>query len=184
MSYYELAQSLHQTHAITVFPRLPGGVSFPKGVMIQADLPDPLVFETDNDSAHPPDDFPGSVIHVLSDRFVEALRAAGVDNMQTFPAQLQNPASGDVWPSGLQAVNFVGVVDCVDLEKSDYDEVGVGVLAFRDVAISESRAGGLSCFRLMQSPDRVVLAERVVDAVLEQVPDLTGASFEELIEAP
>ena len=180
MSYYEMVENIFKEYSIYESPSLP----YDKGLdgdLITEEFKQPLIFKTNNTMENPPDDYPGSLIHVLSDRFVKALEKAGIDNMQCFDAILINPDTGDKWETGYKAVNFIGTIDCVDVEKSDYDEIGLGVLAFRDIAIDEKKANGALCFHIPQSPDKIILHESVLDYLDEHAPELEGMEYKELL---
>ena len=181
MPYYRLASDVFQDYAIYHAPQLPLGISI-KGRMIDASSISPLEFKTDNTTECPPDDYPGSEIPVLSERFIEVLRCAGVDNIQTIDALLVNPDTGDRWDKGFKAVNFIGVLDCVDLNQSDADLICPGLYAFRDIAIVKRLAKGLRCFRIAQYPSTIVFDECVVDYIDNEASYLKGMVFYELLE--
>lgn len=180
MSYYEIERSLYQDYAIYESPSLNYKQSL-DGKRLVEGLDVPLMFKVDCMAENPPDDFPGSEIMVLSDRFIDALKKAGVDNMQCFDAVLINPETSDKWETGYKAVNFLGYRDCVDIEKSDCDEIGLGNFAFRDIAIDEKRAGGKLCFHIPQASHILIFHESVLDYLDEHAPDLEGMEYQELL---
>lgn len=135
MAYYELLPSIKQEYIIYKIPYIPNEDSFNGKLIREKAFDKPLEFITRCTAACPPDDYPGSRVHVLSDRFIDALQNAGVDNMQIFDAILINPDTGDRWDTGYKAVNFVGIIDCVDMEKAEGDKIGAGMVAFNRIGI-------------------------------------------------
>lgn len=174
--YYILLPSPLTQHGIVDYPRLKND-SFVVGRSIREQLADPLPFPADTTAEAPPPDFTQRVIPVMSDRMVATLRAAGVDNLQCFRAKLQNPQTNEVWTNYL-AVNVLGCVSCADLERSEYSEIGGGLLHFSWLVIDPDRAGGALFFRLAESPSTIVAHRKVGDALYgTPAPRLTGFRF-------
>ncbi|MBZ4421355.1 imm11 family protein [Myxococcus sp. RHSTA-1-4] len=110
---------------------------------------------------------------VVSGRFVEALRSAGVDNVDYYPAQLVDEASGQTTP-GYQAANVVGLITCVDREKSVYTPMPGfpadvvqrnGVLEFKALHLDYSKVQGAKLFRLFEKTGIVIVDESVKEAI-------------------
>jgi hypothetical protein len=110
---------------------------------------------------------------VVSDRFVEALRSAGVDNVDYYPAQLVDEASGQT-TAGYHAANVVGVVACMDREKSVYtlmpgfptDVIGRnGVLEFKALHLDYSKVQGAKMLRLFEKTGIIIVHESVKEAI-------------------
>jgi hypothetical protein len=107
-------------------------------------------------------------VPVMSDVFKRALEAAGVDNLQCFPALLRDPLDGsdiaDFW-----AFNIVGLVACADMKRSSLmgtSNSSMGDVDFDALVIDEARAGDQPMFRLAESVSAIVVNDRVRTTVL------------------
>lgn len=100
---------------------------------------------------------------IMSDKLIAALREAGVDNLQTFPAILKGHHSGiDI--TNYKVVNVVGKIAAADMGKSDYiDMGGMGIIAvgFKDLVIDETKTYGALLFRLVESITDIIIHESV-----------------------
>ncbi|MFP2962238.1 imm11 family protein [Myxococcus sp. 1LA] len=111
---------------------------------------------------------------VVSDRFVEALRSVGVDNVDFYPAQLVDEASGKVTP-GYQAANVVGLIACVDAAQSVYTLMpglpegrGIpknGIFEFKSMHLDYTKVHGAKIFRLFETTSTIIVHESVRDAI-------------------
>lgn len=102
---------------------------------------------------------------LMSKRLVTAIEAAGVDNLQAYPAELRDEATGEL-NEGFVVVNIVGLVAAADLAQSDSLPLGGGQV-FTDLALDEGQAHGLLMFRLSESLEDVIIHERVAKAIEE-----------------
>ena len=115
-------------------------------------------------------DFPGvmmpmfdSGILLMENRMVEALAAAGVDNLDLYDAVIEDPATNESF-TNYKAVNVVGAVACADLGRSVYDApTGSPIIDtdFDALAIDEASARGLLMFRLAEAVNGIVIHEKV-----------------------
>lgn len=169
--YNEIVLSPGAEAWIVRAPKLPFSVFILAGAPITEPLPEPLTFEIEVRGGPVPD-YLSLMIPVFSDRLVEALREAGVDNLQTFPAVLVDGATKERW-EGYQAINILGKVACADMDKSTCSEIGAGMVVIRELWIHDDAAEGLLLFRLGQSPYRVLIHDKVADHLLSR-PELTG----------
>ena len=98
----------------------------------------------------------------------DALRKAGVDNLQAFETTLQL-SPGEAVPQDLYvAVNIVGLVAAADLGRSAVSPGTPERLIstdFDSLAIDAGRAHGLLMFRLAENTSAVVVHRSVKDAV-------------------
>jgi hypothetical protein len=99
---------------------------------------------------------------------VEALRGAGVDNLQAFPAIIREK-DGDRVVDDYLTVNVIGLVEAADGERSDAMPFADGAY-FNKLAIDPARAGELPMFRLAESQMDVLVHEDVAKK-------LTGKNF-------
>ena len=100
---------------------------------------------------------------LMSRRLVEALEAAGVDNLQKFETELEDEATGKV-SADFWTVNIIGLVECADVEASKTSELGSSFY-FHDLVISPEKAGDLLMFRLAESMINVLVHEKVARAI-------------------
>lgn len=174
--YYEFTVSIMEDYGITEDPILPTGVSFQSGTIIDQPLAEPMLFPTDTTVENPPPDYTTMIIPVMSNRLVAEFREYGVNNLQTFRSVLENQQNGEQW-EGYQAVNIVGLVDCANMRKSKYSNIGGGLVSFRKLVVNASSAAGALLFRLPQAPELILIHERIRDSILSYEPPLTGFDF-------
>src|SRR5215208_790718 len=122
MPYFRFQPDIYGEYGITDYPDVPTGVSFVAGRVISEALPLPLEFSVSNPANVPPRHLLGGMIPVASAQLVESLHAAGVDNLQTFPAVLRNEEAGLTWTNFL-AFNIIGLVDAADMSASEFDTI-------------------------------------------------------------
>ena len=108
-------------------------------------------------------------IPLMTRRLVTALRAAGVDNLQTYDTRLDgvegpNPPPADHY----LAVNIVGRVAAADLGKSttnpDAPETMVS-MDFFSLSVDEQKARDFLMFRLAENITAVLVHERVKEKI-------------------
>jgi hypothetical protein len=98
----------------------------------------------------------------MRDDIAEALTVAGVDNVQSFPAVLTDPAAGRQHIT-YRAFNSVGKVVCADMGRS-ISSGGDPLRGDADVAaqyINESRTDGALLFRMVENVSAIVVHESV-----------------------
>ena len=99
---------------------------------------------------------------LMTRRLYEALRKAGVDNVDAYTAEIVNPKSGQTWD--YVAFNIVGKIPAADLEKSKIapssTERGIS-MDFDSLSIDERAARGALLFRLAESVNAIVVHECV-----------------------
>lgn len=155
-------------------PEVPGVSSWLRGQPIDAPVPQPLVFTVapDEDDREPEE--PGVLLEMyqdsyvlMTDRLVNALRDAGVDNLQLFDAAIRDPRTGST-ATNYKVVNVIGVVAAADLGKSAYTASGAPLIdvSFDSLVIDEKRVGGLLLFRLAESLSAIIVHDRVKQHLL------------------
>jgi hypothetical protein len=103
-------------------------------------------------------------IPLFSRRLLDAIRSVGVDNLQTFDAELTD-LSGQVH-TDYKAVNIIGAISCADLEQSQFQQPeGYPFINFQRLVIDARKARGLDLFRLGEHPARIILSARAAMAV-------------------
>jgi len=128
----------------------------------ELDLPWPFIVVPNKDHGLRISDYhPGA--KVMSKRLVAALQAAGVDNLQTFPAEITNNETGEVIRDFV-AVNVVGMVSAADEGASESSPLA-DVKFFHRLVMDPTSAKGLRMFRLAESRMDVIVDEAVAEAV-------------------
>ncbi|HEY4366068.1 MAG TPA: DUF1629 domain-containing protein [Steroidobacteraceae bacterium] len=105
-------------------------------------------------------------IPLMSVRLAEAVAAAGVDNVDFFPAVLRNTVSGQTYD--YRAYKIIGMIAAADLQKSEwssYDGKPVADVSFESLVLDENRPRGLPMFRLAEKASAVVVHERVKQVI-------------------
>jgi uncharacterized protein DUF1629 len=116
---------------------------------------------------------------VMHNKFVTALRKAGVDNVQTFPAVITEEESGRNF-KGYVAANVVGLVSCANVAESKSHPFA-DVYVFEDLVIDPKKTHGLLLFRLAESPTEIIVHETVAKAI--EAGNFEGVVLEPLSEA-
>ena len=108
-----------------------------------------------------PDAFLSKRIPLFSARFIEALRNAGVDNLDCYPAELRAPDGSEI-PTKYFATNVIGKIECVNLEASSFDpQSEYPMLEFQRIVVDDVKADGARMFRLAENPSFILVAEEV-----------------------
>jgi hypothetical protein len=105
-----------------------------------------------------------TTVPLMSDALITALRQAGAENFQAFEAIVEDEGSGTVH-RGYQAINILGLVDCVD------EEAGPTLFP----VIDSARARDLPLFRVAGDAGRIAVHRRVKER-LQSLP--AGASLD------
>jgi len=100
---------------------------------------------------------------LMSLSLVETLQAAGVDNLQTFPAVLSEETTGEV-REDYCVVNILGLVAAADMQQSDAISLGGGQV-FSSLEVDKDKAKKLLFFRLAESLTDVIVHEKVAKAI-------------------
>lgn len=168
-AYFELQPDIFAEYVPRIVSTLPNAISFIDGTVIADQLPAPLVFSTGHSMQDPPKGMHGEVIPILSAEFIAALLAAGVSNLQAFPAEVRSRVDSAVW-TNYQAINIVGLIACADLTASQFTRIidrpgaaAVPLMAFEDLKVAPARARGALLFRLAESPGTILVARSVVE---------------------
>ncbi len=132
----------------------------------------------DDEAAQLPDAFLLDSIPLLSGRVVGCLRAAGVANLDTYPAILKS-ADGKVIDTPYFGFNVVGLVGA-DMSRSKYVPGSwFPMIDFTELHIDPVAAQGALMFRLAENPGFIIVREKVKRA-LEALPlvDLCALSLD------
>jgi len=130
-------------------------------------VPNPIVLTLHAGSGATDDlaDIAGGLYTVFSKRLQAALGAAGVDNVDYYPARLVHPTSGQHREDFVVA-NVLGLVSAVDASKSTISP-GFGKIpgTLRQFTVDDERVRDLHLFRLRESPRLIVVDVAVKSAV-------------------
>lgn len=161
--------------SISAAPSVEGVSSWIAGRLIDVAVPQPLEFTVESDEDDSDPDEPGVLLEMyqdsgvlMTDRLVNSLNEAGVDNLQVFDAVIRDPKTGIV-ATNYKVVNVVGVVSCADLGSSIFTVHGGSPLidvSFDSLVIDEKRAGGQLLFRLAESLSAIIVHDRVKQHLL------------------
>jgi hypothetical protein len=102
---------------------------------------------------------------VATRAFHEALLAAGVDNVEAYPAVITDPASG-ARTTDYVFLNVVGRVQCADLAGSETQEIGHGVTLIDRLAVKGDQLPEAHIFRLQEDELTVVISDHLHDRLL------------------
>jgi regulatory protein YycH of two-component signal transduction system YycFG len=102
-----------------------------------------------------------------------------VDNLEVFPAVVYSQKHRKEW-SDYFAFNVIGIIDAVDLDKSQYDTIMQGndeippMLAFNEVVFSAEKVKDApKMFRLIQEESRLYVNAFVRDTYMKLSPPET-----------
>lgn len=149
-------------------PDLPGDPSWRIGQRFAQQIPQPIEFElmsTHNDQLL---EFYNVDEILMSRRLADALRDAGIDNLDVYDALIRHPDTG-ILDVDYVAANLIGMVSAVNLAESNVVGSTSGMLLdvdFDGLTIDEPKAGLLLMFRLAENTSAVVVHERVKDHLL------------------
>ncbi|NVJ18616.1 imm11 family protein [Myxococcus sp. AM010] len=190
MKYYQLSEDDFLDHGITSGPTLPDE-SIMAGKWVEADTLPRLVYEVDTPDDEPCQHFMSGGAVLASERFIQVLRGAGVNNFQCFPALLVNPET-QKQRSGYFLFNVLGLIKAADMQKSSFETlmeadaegVDVSLVSFNNIVLDGTKSRGLHMFRLAESPAVLVIDESVKTALKGNRPEEGwGIVFEELDSA-
>lgn len=109
-------------------------------------------------------DFFDALAPVMSNKLISALRASGVDNIDTYPVVLSRMDNGKKW-NDYALVNVLGKLDAIDMEKSSFD--GSSSLPdFTRIVLDPRAVGGALCFRLRKHAGYIVIVESVAKVLM------------------
>ncbi|MGK3992646.1 imm11 family protein [Sorangium sp. So ce1024] len=117
-------------------------------------------------------DIIGSLVTLFSDELKAVLMRLGVDNIDYFPVELEDPMTHEV-EEGYWLVNILGLVACVDRAKSVMRACPSGGEELSGpFHVDEDRTFGLKLFRLAEDPTLIVINEDLKRSLDQE--DLAG----------
>lgn len=164
MTYYRLDHDLRDVGLALMGEAPDYEVPWSMGVPFRSAVPEPVRCRLDPRGGPLLPDIFLTDIPMFSERLIAALERAGVDNLVTFRAEVED-RSGQVH-TNYRAVNIVGAVGCADLERSELaSDAEPPLMDFRTLVLDEPRAHGLPLFRLAESTLVILISEEVKNAV-------------------
>jgi len=152
-------------------------MSFKKGAKFKDMPPNPieLTWNPENESGTKASYYSSGKV-LMTKQLVEALYAAGVNNIDVYPVIIHSTL-GAKDCSDYVAVNIVGAIEAVDREKSEfiYDSGGLFDNIFARMILDESKINRVLLFRLAEAISTVIVHESVVKT-LESMGDF-GLTF-------
>ncbi len=109
-------------------------------------------------------DFFDTTIPVMSKKLLTFLVNAGVKNMDSYSVILNDSAKK---VHDFFAVNVIGSIDGVDLEKSEYRLRFNKPYFTGKVVIDESKVNGAHLFRLLQGPGFIVVSQEIAEEIMK-----------------
>lgn len=178
MTYYIMdGEGVYPIRTIASGPDLPGGPWY-HGHKLRFEVPTPLHYvldEQDRDEDEDEGDYLEPVgnlnmlydcdaFPIMHDCLVAALKAAGVGNLQLFPARILDPDNAVVHKD-YQAFNVVGLVAAADVRAStlmdESSEVRHLSTNFDSLVLDEEKAIGFDLFRLAENCSAICVSEKV-----------------------
>lgn len=159
---------------------LGGDVSFKRGISLSGlNIPNmTLTLSDDSRSGKMNDNLIITEVYglVFSARFRELLSRIGVNNIEYYNLNIVNPVTHEEY-SDYRIANVVGLVDCVDKEKSDLKYYDNGdIKRIRKLVLDESRIPAeLRIFRLSNRKIIAVVHQSIKDAIDDA--GITGCVF-------
>lgn len=149
-----------------------GSVAFDSGQKISASLTTPLRIQRTAQETGPMLDnirTYGKWALIVSDKLKIALAQAGVTNIDWYPLTIDDKI--DNVELAYWCGNIIGVVNCIDYDKSVFDEYDL----FRKMSIDSSATYGFTLFRLHDYQEIHILVHASITKLLEA--DCTGLNF-------
>ena len=163
----------HPCRWITFYPHV-RGLKWESGARHSVPVPDPLQISLDpldpDSSDHGPEmpEYFKGTIPLFRDDLLEAMKSAGVDNLDLYGVALTDPDSGRVH-TNYKAANIVGVVAAADMGKSKATvHTGGPVIdvEFDTLVVDDGKPRGALIFRLAEATGTILVHERLRDHLL------------------
>jgi len=165
MSHYILRQDqriLNQP-AVTRCPREIDPVEWIEGTVRPAP-PSPLRLVLSENSGTARGAIIGGLLTLFHQRFRDDLTSLGIDNIQYFPVELQNPEGGI--EHNYLLINVLGLVRAVDVSASVFEPMPTGGQGhLKSFKIDPAKAAGQRLFRLAEAPTLIIIDQTLRDAL-------------------
>jgi hypothetical protein len=143
------------------------------GIRFDKSFPVPVVYLLDEEiggTLWPTLLLPQPVFHVS---FLDALRRAGVDNIDDYPVKFIDANDNEfAIADQYRAVNIIGLVDCIDLDKSEFEEFE-GMYIFDSITLDAGKIYGANAFRLAHEISYIVISSDIASRLnMASFPDV------------
>ena len=173
--YYAMMRSTRPGRWIDDWPYVKG-LKWNRGAIITTSVPDPfpvtlkpLNVQSADHSPYLPSLLEGTG-PLFREDLVEAMQSFGVDNLQTFNVALLDPDNGTTY-TNYKAVNVIGLIAAADMAQSDATVHPGGPVIdvdFDSLVVDESKTKGALIFRLAESTNALLVADRLRDFLLSK----------------
>jgi hypothetical protein len=133
------------------------------GRRLPIEVPEPLVYTLKPKPGNLAAMYSGLKFPLMRDDLVEALQAAGVDNLELFAAVIKDTLTG-AEHTNFKAFNIVGVIAAADMGKSVLMGTSESTMIdadFESLAIDEKKAAPFRLFRLAESVNAIMVDDVV-----------------------
>ena len=178
MYYVMTCESMYPARPIRKSPFFMRGPWF-SGQPIAYPVPQPLAYELDPDYEGELKPFYREAAPIMRRDLLDALAAAGIDNLQLFDAVVTDPKTGQTY-TDYKAVNVIGAVSAADMAQSKRMGTGDSTMVdvdFDQLVIDEARPRGTLLFRLAESVGAIVVHDRVKSVI--EARGIPGMTFYE-----
>lgn len=108
-----------------------------------------------------------TTIPVMSEELIQVFHDSGVDNFDAYPMILKRMDNNEEFHN-YKAVNFIGSINCIDLDKSVYElNKRNKPRRFKSIIIDDSKTHGAKVFRLSIGPDLLVIHKDIADQLIK-----------------
>jgi hypothetical protein len=148
---------------ISEYPEIDGVEGWTRGTRFSVPIPEPVLFEWDPETERPLKALYKPIIPLFRHDLLEALRQAGVGNLDSYNVQIRDVKTGEICQA-YSAVNIIGLVAAANLPESVYDDPsgrGLIDMDFDSLAIDPAKAGGRKLFRLAECVSGLVIHDSV-----------------------
>lgn len=141
------------------------------GKRFNIEVPNPIEIDIIpiGDYDGPPSEMYQGHMVLMSNKLVETLKELGIYNIDCYPAVLKNVKTGEKY--SYQAVNIIGVIAAVDLQKSNwesYDGDPLFDVNFNGIVINHQASKNKLLFRLAESIGTIVVHETIRDNLISR----------------
>lgn len=111
----------------------------------------------------------GGIATLFHNAFQTELTRLGVDNIQYFPIELENPEGGIETTYFL--ANVIGMFEAVDVERSVIEPMAMGGRGWlKSFTVNESATQGKHIFRITEAPTLIIINETLREELLKFDP--------------
>lgn len=138
------------------------------------ELPIKIPAEIDDDEEIVFTDIINPGVPLFSEKMKSALDRCGVNNIDYYPVLIIDSQTKEVLCEYWLAI-VTGIIACIDLEKSKFDQTASGTRVITQFSIDHSKAAGSKLFRFHNIPGLIIINEELKDALADI--EFKGVSF-------